>query len=212
MSRTDKRTLLSTAVLACWLFAELGAAARDARADPQPIPGQNVVVEDRKTCGQNALYALLRLNGKDVQHEEVLKALPASPSGTSLEELRACAATFGVDLDAIKAIGDDLERLPLPAIVHTGANSAHGHYLVLVALYDPGYPRFIDGTSGETIDWNRAEFLRYWTGHALVIHKTGWSKFVGFLPLIVFALGIAAAIATIWNLWKDRLRPIRPHK
>jgi hypothetical protein len=80
-----------------------------------------------------------------------------------------------------------------------------GHYLVLLHMHDREYPRFIDGTTGEVFDWARGQFLRVWSGYALVVQRprtTVWLTFLFGLiaALSTFGFGLIL-LRLLWRRW-----------
>lgn len=132
-------------------------------------------------CGATSLYALLRLHGKTVTHDEVRIALPAHEHGSSLDELKKCAENYGLVLDMVKCNTPlALHSLRLPAILHVEADRGIGHYLVAVSFNDSGERlRFIDGTDELDQSIKTGELLRDWTGYALVVRKSPAQRVLG---------------------------------
>jgi hypothetical protein len=124
-------------------------------------------------CGQNALYALLLLKGHtNLTYEEVLK-MPSTPSGVTLLDLRDTARRFGLESEIRRYRPEEIDKMPLPSIVHlnfpSGANTTN-HYVVAYRN-DREHIHVIDGTTGEEIAWSRKKLFR-WTGYALIPKET----------------------------------------
>ncbi len=119
-------------------------------------------------CGANALFVLLRLEGRPVTLERLVEALPArDPKGYSMAELAAAAHTCGLDLDGVR-FGKGDKPLTRPAIVFLQDAKA-GHFAVLrpvgntgamVQVIDPPYAPWI-------ADYDRVIASKPWTGRIL---------------------------------------------
>lgn len=174
-----------------WLlgFLRLSAVLVPLVASQDGAPGEQ---PDPRNCGPNALYAFLRLHQVEVGRQEVRARLPVGDRGCSLYEMQQCAASLGFDTEVVQATPATLPRLRLPAIVHTELAPNQGHYLVLVHLHDPRYPRFIDGTTGDMINWSTGDFSRVWSGYALVARRPAAMPW-----LVPTAAGVAAALGIL---------------
>jgi hypothetical protein len=108
-------------------------------------------------CGLNCLYALLKLNGNEVDLQTLESALPPrNAQGYSLAELQAAASTFGMRLEG-RQVGPSDTPFDRPVIAHIGfGETRSGHYVVLVPvgrtgtmtqMFDPPYhPHITDYT------------------------------------------------------------------
>lgn len=106
------------------------SAALVARADSDSIarwaePGR---------CGTNALYAMLRLSGHEVDFDDVYRATPVDPRhGATLQELADAAASLGVQVDVRRVQLSDIPRLATPFIAHLDLADVggSGHFIVV---------------------------------------------------------------------------------
>jgi hypothetical protein len=160
-----------------FVAAQLGYGQSPA-SPPLPTP------PDTKNCGRQCLYVLLRLHGINVTEREIDRFLPVGERGTSMYDLQQCARYFGLETEVVELSPEELEKAPLPAIVHLGPTKEEGHYLVLVHVLEPKFPRFIDGTRG-SFSWARAEFARSWSGYALVSKDRWWLRWLSRLAALV---------------------------
>ena len=136
----------------------------------RPAPAQAAASDESTKLdrGANALFVLLRLEGRPVTLERLVEALPArDPKGYSMAELAAAAHTCGLDLDGIRFDKSD-QPLTRPAIVFLQDAKA-GHFAVLrpvgntgamVQVIDPPYAPWI-------ADYNRVIAAKPWTGRIL---------------------------------------------
>lgn len=133
-------------------------------------PSSHDIPSDLKPrCGPNALFVFMLLRGqRDVQLED-LRDIPISSKGTSLLALRDAARRMGVRAQLRNFRPDELDGLPLPAVVHLKGNgdAGTGHFSVVFKL-DSTHVRSIDGTTGDVRSIARSTFLSSWTGMALV--------------------------------------------
>jgi hypothetical protein len=119
-------------------------------------------------CACNCLYAMFRLNRMDVKYERVYDKLPVAASGSSLKDMRRCAASLGLNTRVVKATPETLKECPLPAIAHTEEEKAvAGHYVVLISV-GPQDVELIDGTTGRVLLFPKVRFCKDWTGYLLI--------------------------------------------
>jgi RHS repeat-associated protein len=126
------------------------------------------------TCGAEALAYALERDGHRTEAGQVRTNLPTTMRGHSMANLSALAAEHGYEMAALQVEPADLQRLPLPAVLHILPRNAgdKGHYWVLdrvrggeVELFDPqSKHRF-----SQTMD----ELAHEWTGKALALAKPG---------------------------------------
>lgn len=125
-------------------------------------------------CGTQALAYLLEKNGKKAEARKVIERLPETLQGHNLNDLTTIAFQYGYDLKAVKLSVADLNKLPLPSIMHVNPKNTvdSGHYWILerikgdeIALHDP--------QSGGRFRQNIDEFSREWSGNALVFLNDG---------------------------------------
>ncbi len=121
-------------------------------------------------CGVNALFVLLRLEGRPATLEDLEAALPRSqhPGGYSMAELSAAAASLGLGLEGVRLAQGDA-GLKRPAIAYL-KDSQGGHYVAIrpvgntgtmVQVIDPPHPAII-------MDHDRLLASAKWTSRILV--------------------------------------------
>ncbi len=179
------RSLRVSACLLCLLAGRAGVrAASDAGA----------VGSD---CGINALYVLMKLEGRPVALERLASALPPSqPEGYLMAELAAASRSLGLPLEGTK-LGKVGARPNRPVIVFVN-RSGKGHFAVLrpvgttgtmIQVIDPPYPPRL-------LDYERLPEMGNWTGRALVA-STIWTPSLDAL----LASGGAGAVVCSFSAW-----------
>jgi hypothetical protein len=114
------RTIL-TVVATAWI----GQASAIADDDPS-----------RLDCGVNALYLLLRLEGRPATVGQILAALPAhDPRGYSMAELAAASESLGLRLDGLRFAEADPN--PGRSAIAFIKDARGGHFTVLSGLRGP---------------------------------------------------------------------------
>ncbi len=129
-------------------------------------------------CGTQALAYLLEKDGKKVDARKVIELLPESVQGHSIKDLSNIASRYGYNLTAVRILSSEINKLPLPAIMHISPHfekggqggfldGDKGHYWILerikgdkLALYDP--------QSRGRFEQRLHEFSREWSGNAVV--------------------------------------------
>jgi YD repeat-containing protein len=120
-------------------------------------------------CGYLALGTLLAERGEPAGAREVLSRQAKSLDGQSLAELKDLAGQYGLNLNALRLNTAELDRIPLPAIVHIPgqAEGDKGHYWILQSKRGD-LLRLHDPQSGRWFRQSVAEFGGEWQGVALV--------------------------------------------
>lgn len=131
-------------------------------------------------CGSLALAHVMEKEGRFSEAREVASLIPTSLSGYSVQELSAIAVGYGYRVTGLSIASNELEKAPLPAIVHLkGRNPGDGgHYWVLekaageeVELFDP--------QAGRRYNQTVAEFSRMWDGAILALQDGSVSGSIG---------------------------------
>jgi ABC-type bacteriocin/lantibiotic exporter with double-glycine peptidase domain len=132
-----------------------------------------ILAEGPRFCGPAALATVARYYGLRVSQARIADMAGTDRQGTAILALKECAERLGFSASCGKVAAGQLDRLPLPAIVHWRV--PEGHFVVLqgvgprsVAVADPaiGFGRI-----------PRAEFEDRWTGQAILLAPDE-----GFLP------------------------------
>ena len=125
-------------------------------------------------CGVNALFLLLRLEGRPVTLDSLLSVLTShDPQGYSMAELIVAARSLGVELEGVE-FGKGNGALNRPAIAFF-KDAKGGHYAVLrpvgttgtmVQVIDPPRVPWI-------VDYDRVFSAKPWTSRIL-IRRDAW--------------------------------------
>lgn len=176
---------------------------------------------DEADCGAASLAMVCRHFGRRVGLARIRELAHTAWDGTSLKGICGAAEALGLAARAYKVSHHNLERLPLPAIVHWEGN----HWVVLadargrrVLVADPavGVRRL-----------PRETFLERWSGYAAIFEPTpafasapesrpnlAWTipffkasrgKLVGCLALALLATGLQLAFPALTQLIVDRV-------
>jgi ATP-binding cassette subfamily B protein len=121
---------------------------------------------DEMDCGAASLAMVCRHFGRSVSLARIRQLVHTSLDGTSLRGLCTAAAELGLAARAVKACGEDLAQMPLPAIVHWEGN----HWLVLYDA-DAEQVRVADPALGLR-RFSRKEFDLKWSGYAALFDYT----------------------------------------
>ncbi|RLB99630.1 MAG: hypothetical protein DRI57_33310, partial [Deltaproteobacteria bacterium] len=120
-------------------------------------------------CGVQTLAYILRKDGREAEAQEVMKRLPRSLNGHTMEELKALAVSYGYAFTGLRLSVTDLKKVPLPAVVQlNGQNEGDkGHYWVLEKS-ENDMLKFFDPQSSRRFEQHSDEFSREWGGNAFV--------------------------------------------
>ena len=142
------------------------AVTEEGEALPErpPLPRRFPFVRqiDEMDCGAACLAMVTRAFGHDVSLTTIRHAAGTSLDGTSLRGLKRGGEEIGLAMRTVKSSPDRLDALPLPAIIHWGAN----HWVV---LYAPG--RIADPERGRR-RVSREEIAKQWSGYAALCAPT----------------------------------------
>ena len=121
---------------------------------------------DEMDCGPAALGMICRHFGRRVSLTRIRQLTHTAYDGTTLRALCDAATELGLAARSVKVSRRNLERMPLPSIVHWEGN----HWLVLVRVGRRSV-RVADPATGlRTLP--RAEFDQKWTGYAALFDFT----------------------------------------
>jgi RHS repeat-associated protein len=120
-------------------------------------------------CGSRALAQILEKDGKNSEAREIAGTFPLSGKGHNMEDLRTIAARYGYSVSGFHLSADELEDIPLPAIVQlSGRNKGDsGHYWILEEAKDSSL-KLSDPQSRRIFYLSPEEFLKEWSGNALL--------------------------------------------
>ena len=121
---------------------------------------------DEMDCGAAALSMICRHFGKKISLAHIRQISHTAWDGTSLKGICSAAEELGLAARAFKVSSSNLNRLPLPAIIHYEGN----HWIVLFAS-KRSRMRVADPAVGiRSIP--RDEFLERWSGYAAIFEPT----------------------------------------
>jgi len=146
-------------------------------------------------CGINALWAYLRLHGRHLERNELLRSVEISERGVSLNALKLAADDFGVPSEVIQCRPSDFGRLPLPCIVHL-ADIESGDFVLLLGheAGHEGEPVIADLARCELRRENLGMLARQASGYVLVPRRSNRRIGVAFGALaIVAAFGLCVS-------------------
>ena len=185
-------------VLLCSI-ATLGPALSVAAAGPDE--------QTKLDCGVNALFVLLRLEGRLVTLDRLESALPfRHPQGYSMAELAAGGRALGLSLEGVRLARGD-KGLDRPAIAFL-KDAKGGHFAVLrpvgstgtmVQVIDPPHVPWIG-------DYDRVFSARPWTGRVLV-RRDPWLV----RNMIPSLMALAGSILIVAGITRRR-RPVDVQK
>lgn len=157
-------------------------------------------------CGPVSLCFLLRLHGKEVKYEEVVKEFEMTEKGVSLADIQRVAGRFGLRTRVVSMVPEQVADLPRPAIVHWDAQGsdglAKGHFDVLVHHKEGTGFVLIDTSNCVLVSRNYKELLPKLSGYSLIV-ETPTSYLA--LTLTCVVLGVVnLGVVTAW-LWRRSL-------
>ncbi len=144
--------------------SEAGEALPPRPALPRRFPFVRQI--DEMDCGAACLAMVARAFGHDVSLTTIRHAAGTSIDGTSLRGLKRGGEEIGLAVRTVKSSPDRLDALPLPAIIHWGAN----HWVVLHAV-DARRVRIVDPERGPR-KVSRDELAQEWSGFAALCAPT----------------------------------------
>ena len=121
---------------------------------------------DEMDCGATSLAIVCRYFGKAISLARIRQLVHTGLDGASLRAICEGANELGLAARAVKASPDNLDQIPLPAIVHWDGN----HWVVLYGVA-PDHVRVSDPGVGKR-KVPRKVFLEKWTGYAALFDYT----------------------------------------
>ena len=141
-----------------------GHAAPDAAARTAGFP--HVYQLDEMDCGAACLALSAATSAAPCRSRGSASSCTPRRDGTSLLGITRGAEELGLDARTVRASKSNLDRLPLPAIVHWEGN----HWVVLYAVGE-SHVRVADPARGLR-RLPRDEFLEKWSGYAALLGPT----------------------------------------
>ena len=143
--------------------------------------------------GRNCLLFMLYMHGQALEHDPCPEAIDARDLPNTAPEILARANRLRFPLLLRSVAPEDLDNVPLPAIIHLdGADPNRGSFHVLVRV-DPKIVFYINGPAAALASEERELFLRKWSGTIMIPLPanpsfTSWPTFVGFTLAFVLTL------------------------
>jgi TRAP-type C4-dicarboxylate transport system permease small subunit len=149
-------------------------------------------------CPVNSLYIILRLYNRAVTYRDVEERLPVGSQGSSLVQLRDCAASFGLYARVVKGSPDSLNRCRLPALAHCDEEKETGHYVVILSVGNDEV-ELIDGTTAMVQTLTASEFRKRWSGHLILFEqRQAWWSYLS-IPVGLALLGLGLFLFGRWR-------------
>lgn len=144
--------------------------------------------------GINCLFLQLRRSGYDESYETFLKSVPEGERFDDMASLARLAKRFGYHLVPVKSTLDDLERAAIPAIVHVeNERVGEGTFGLLISTA-PDRVTLVEGATVSVVQRPRDDFLRTWSGFALVPGRESrlwaWTRRAAAGFLAAWAIGL----------------------
>ena len=106
--------------------------------------------------------------------------IPISEQGVSMQTLRSYARLYDVPSEIRRYKQEELELLPLPAVLQYYSNNSYtSHHYVVAYDRDEKYVYTIDGTTGNEVRILKHRFPNFWTGVAVIQEQ---SRFANLSP------------------------------
>jgi HlyB family type I secretion system ABC transporter len=121
---------------------------------------------DEMDCGATSLAIVCRYFGKAISLARIRQLVHTGLDGASLRAITEGASELGLAARAVKASPENLDQIPLPAVVHWEGN----HWVVLYGV-SPSHVRVSDPGLGKR-RVPRDIFLEKWTGYAALFDYT----------------------------------------
>lgn len=115
-------------------------------------------------CGVVCLKMALRRQGVNATLEQLRVAAQQTSAGTSLLGLKRAAEARGVRASAWQLSGQDLARIPLPAIAFIDGQ----HFVVVAGVDGDGGITVLDPARGR-LRYRAESFYRHWQGETLLL-------------------------------------------
>ena len=153
-----------------------------------------------KQCGPNCLYALLRLNGRDVTLADVVSEAKPGWDGVSLKQLKEASSRFGLNTDVVEVKKlSALTGLRFPVIAHL-SGAREGHFVLLLGVDRAGDAVLIaDASKCEMEKQPIGQFSQAWSGY-LLVPRSHWRQL--WLSRVLSWISIAMVCCAIFETWR----------
>jgi len=131
---------------------------------------------DTTDCGAACLASVSRYYKLKLPIWKIRQVAGTTRIGTSAFGIVKAAESLGFDAKGVDLSSDELFEIPLPAIAHLELRNG-SHHFVVVYKVKKKYVRVMDPAMGKLLKIERQEFLKKWTGAAvLIIPSIGFEK------------------------------------
>ena len=188
--------------------ARLGLSLSSPPPVPQPVT--------ESTCGANALYCWLRLQGKQASLIQINALVSDGASLPSLKSLEGAAQVQGLELASVRFADPAQANLPETFLAHLHLDRTHtpsersdDHF---VLAFRVGERILFMDPPGGLHEVTLKEFSRYWTGNALVTEaasqqmhlETGQGNLWRITGAILLGIGGATILIAGLRTWRNR--------
>jgi ABC-type bacteriocin/lantibiotic exporter with double-glycine peptidase domain len=135
-------------------------------SDSGQVPGVRPL--EGRDCGPACLSSVARYYGLLISVIQARMECGSDPTGTSLLGLKDGAERLGFAARGVSASPEDLDQMPLPAIVLMSMGEASRHYWVLDRVGKKNV-QVMDPSLGMRRSVSRTEFCSLWTGYTLLL-------------------------------------------
>ena len=201
------------------LLLAVGGAALDAQDEQGPAPFLwKPPWKQRGDCGPISLFALLKLEDRNVTLREVEERLRMDPvHGCSLESLAQVSKALGLPVEVRYVNPAEVTKVPRPFILHGIAEKKAntGHFVVVVD-YDQRRRNLtvIDPVRERLLVVPLDSLLVSYSGYVLVPKENKeqrWSRWTGVVALVGGSiLVLSACVQLMWKLTSTRRRTGNP--
>lgn len=131
-------------------------------------------------CGPNALLMFLVLCERDeLVDDQIMDGIPCNTNGASLLQLRDICNSLGLPCEIRQYHSSEMDRMPLPALIHSRRSSGAPHYFVVYQMTPDGFLA-LDGTTAKEFQISKERMADYFTGYAIVRKRSFLLRYVIF--------------------------------
>lgn len=123
---------------------------------------------DASDCGVACLASIAQHHGRRVSLARLRQLADTDRAGTSLLGLSRAAARLGFSAKGVRATGNALVQVPMPAIAHVRLADGAQHYVVVERVDDQRI-WVMDPGAGERLVERRTAFEQRWSGALLLL-------------------------------------------
>ncbi len=135
-------------------------------AESRGVPGVRPL--ESRDCGPACLASIARYYGLLISVIQARMQCGTDPSGTTLLGLKDGAERLGFTAQGVQASPEEIDRIPLPAIVLMQFDETSRQYWVLDSVGKKSV-QVMDPAVGMRRSVSRSDFLKDWTGRLLIL-------------------------------------------